>query len=90
MFYQLFHTKKSTLCRVGSILIVHKNNDLLSILQYEAMIAFRLLEYFRNSMWSVRGLREKTSLLRMSEQSFVHLFQKLLGDGYGNWLCEPG
>ena len=49
---------KSALCRVGSILIVHKNRNLVSILQYNAIITYCLLGYFRIPMWSVSGLRE--------------------------------
>ncbi len=61
---------------VGSVLIVHKNNDLLSILQYEAIVAFRLLEYFRISMWSVKtsvwsvsGLRE--NVMHIGDLSYL-------------------
>ena len=58
-------TKKPALFRVGSILIVHKNRNLVSILQYNAIITYCLLGYFRIPMWSVKtsmwpvsGLRE--------------------------------
>ncbi len=40
--------------------------------------------------WSVSGLREKISLLRMSKPPLVHLFQKLPGDGIAGGIAEDG
>ena len=44
----------------------------------------------KTSVWSVSGLREQISLLRMSEPPLVHLFQKLLGDGITGGIAEDG
>lgn len=66
-------TKKSALFRVGSILIAHKNRNLVSILQYNAIITYCLLEYFRISMWSV-----KTSAWSVSGLREIHRFERAL------------
>ena len=56
---------------VGSILIVHKNRNLVPILQYNAMITYCLLGYFRISMWPV-----KTSAWSVSGLKEIHRFER--------------
>ena len=68
-----FILKKSALFRVGSILIIYKNRNLVSILQYKVQITFCLLEYFRISMWSV-----KTSMWSVSGLRKNHRFERAL------------
>ena len=65
--------KKSALIRVGSILIVHKNRHLVSILQYNAITTYCLLGYFRIPMWSA-----KASVWSVSGLKEIHRFERVL------------
>ena len=85
-----FILKKSALFRVGSILIVYKNRNLVSILQYKVQITFCLLEYFRISMWSV-----KTSMWSVSGLRKIYRFERALRHAakqnifFSHWLQNP-
>ena len=55
------------------MLIVHKNKHLVSILQYNPIITYCLLGYFRISMWSV-----KISAWSVSGLKEIHRFERTL------------